>query len=145
VLDQAQATSKKHGYKNLLAENCKLYAEYYLGINELEQAHTCCSEGLDIAKEIGDLDMLAETYIMSGRINAQKGNIDQAIDDYNKCEEISRPIHNKYLCGVCLFHTGEAYKEKGELEKARSLFTQAKEILLALGAKHYLQQIDKIL
>lgn len=145
VLDQAQETSAKYGYKNLLAENNKLYAEYYLAVHELEQAQTHSNAGQRIAEEIGDLDMLAETYIVSGRIKTQLGNIEQAIEDYNKCEEISRPTHNKYLCGVCLFHTGEAYKEKGDLEKAQQLFTQAKDILNTLGVKHYLQQIDKIL
>jgi len=145
VLDQARATSEKYGYKSLLAENNKLYAEYSLAINEPDKMEKYLDDARQLAEQIGDPDLLAETYIVAGQRYALMGNIEQAFECYEKCEEISRATQSKYLCGICLFHKGELFKEKGDLKKAQQYFKQAKEILQALGVQHYLQKIDKIL
>jgi tetratricopeptide (TPR) repeat protein len=145
VLDEARDSITKHGFKNLHAENSKIYAEYYLTMNKYDETQSYIDEAIKIAEQIGDHEILAESYIIAGRRFTEVDDMPNAHKAFEKCENIAGPIHNEFLCGKCLFHKGETLKKKGDLEGAKLHLSQAKEIFEHLGAQYHLQLVNKIL
>jgi tetratricopeptide (TPR) repeat protein len=113
---------------------------------QYEEASKCFKQVIVIARELKDshgeataLSNLAFSYTKSGQHEL-------AIDFYkNALEIILKHKHNRLAEGEIYAHMGHVYAAMGKYKQAFQYLQRARTTFLSLGAKQFVEQVDKLI
>lgn len=88
LLEKGVAIRRRWGEQEGTATNGTYLAIAYLECGRLIEAETLLTEALVISKEIRHLRGMALSHFAFGRLEAKRGNISQAVDQFNQALEI---------------------------------------------------------
>jgi len=98
-------------------------------VSALEYFHS----SLDLARELDDHELLAESNSEIGIVLKNQGKIDEALIYYQSALEYARMGTDTSWMASCLVNLGNAYKEKGYLIISQQYYVEALKTLEPLG------------
>lgn len=98
--------------------------KYYL-TNEFQQAKKHLYQGLKIAEELNQQEMLAKSYNDVGLIESQLSNFQLALQHYQQSLNIKRALGNQYTIGTTLNNIGLTYSKLENSKQAIIYYEQA--------------------
>jgi len=114
--------------KNLTkAQKAKVYGDlsWYYNSVSLDSAFRYGNEALEMAREIHDRKLIAQSLSDLGAIYFIKGEIDKSLDLYNRSLDIRKIEQDEEGIASLNFKIGAAYFKKSELKKAMSHYLEA--------------------
>lgn len=123
-------------------------ARLYTNLNDVEKALEYVQKAKDlIAIQIRDeIPELAKVNMVYGDVQLAKGEVDEAIETYRKCEEFYQNVQDTVNFDVLLVKVklGGIYYEKEEFSYAQDLYQEALKILEEMGIEGEHYHADKI-
>ncbi|MEE9410139.1 MAG: tetratricopeptide repeat protein [Candidatus Heimdallarchaeota archaeon] len=131
LIEECDIKGIKERKARLLVYKVYIYADK----GEADQAHLYAQECYSLSREIKDPSHLAYSYYSLGWAFMHMGDIDKAIENYEKSLEIREKIENQNNIGYSTFHLGFTWKTKGKLDTAQEYFTRCLKIREKIGNK----------
>jgi adenylate cyclase len=100
---------------------------------ELESAQDWCQEGMENAKNGGDLEELAHAYSLLGTIRRDLGDTESSLNNRLKSLELSEEIGSIPLKMEAHNNLAVAYYDLGQLEKAVGHYNQSRDLSQRMG------------
>lgn len=97
---------------------------------------------LDLAVEIGDLEMEAGTRLRIGAVQAELWRLDTARREYDRAREIASGLTERALEGLAFNNIGRLLDQTGDTAGARQFYARALEISLD-SADRYLERVAR--
>lgn len=126
-----QVKALRQGDSLLYAAALRLEAKSRFLSGELNQAAALQSEALAVYQKSRDNEGLCGTLLSLALIDAQKGNLYQALNKLRNSENLSQEIENPYYRAVSKFHIGRIYFDQLEFAASRKQLLDAKAIVSA--------------
>ncbi|MFZ4798280.1 MAG: tetratricopeptide repeat-containing sensor histidine kinase [Bacteroidia bacterium] len=101
-----------------MAQNLRLIAIYFDGLEKFNEALEYLLQSLQIRKKIGDQKGIAECYISLGVIYHRMPKLQTAISYYNKALAYFKKVNNENKIGAIYSNLGAAYNQMGKLDSA---------------------------
>ena len=115
-----------------------MWANYYWEQGDFDKMLAKSKFNLDLCKKFGTKDDLAGAYLYLGLSYGEVGEPDKAIENFQKCLELSLEIKDKqsgFDTSVAYNNIGEIYRFKGELDKALEYYNKSFMLCEEIGAK----------
>ncbi len=94
------------------------------------------------SKEV-DSDLEFSVYLLKGLLFHKQNKFEQAIDIYKRALNLAQINHNWYLYFSTLYNMAYAFRQKGNLTKASSLYKNLKKLISSTQLKRLKELIDK--
>ncbi len=107
---------------------------YFMG--RYGDAEGYLDEGLSIAREIGDRDVLAEALWLLGVVSHARGDPARARERLDESLEAARELGDKHLFAWALNSLAELHRSHGDLEQAGPLYEQCLDLARERGDYH---------
>jgi len=92
---------------------------------DLPRALSLVKKSLQLVKEKNETKIYAFLKYREGKINAQKGNLNQSLTCFEECLVYGEFLNSKQIINNTLISIGEIYRLKGNLNKAVELYNDA--------------------
>ncbi len=93
--------------------------------SDVNGALDCYVQSFQLARDIQDDELLAETLNNIGLAQFMKGNFNDALEYYKQSAEISQKMNHISLLITTLSNIGEVYRYQGNLKRAKRLYEEA--------------------
>ncbi|UJG44135.1 MAG: hypothetical protein K9W46_02885 [Candidatus Heimdallarchaeum endolithica] len=92
---------------------------------DLPKALTLVKDSLNLVKDKKETKIYAFLKYREGKLNAQKGNLNQSLSCFEECLVYGELLNSKQIVNNTLISIGEIYRLKGNLNKAVELYNDA--------------------
>ncbi len=105
--------------------------------SDVNGALDCYVQSFQLARDIQDDELLAETLNNIGLAQFMKGNFNVALEYYKQSAQISQKMNNISLLITTLSNIGEVYRYQGNLRKAKSLYQESLRYAKSIEHPHF--------
>jgi tetratricopeptide (TPR) repeat protein len=138
VLEQAE----QRGDQDLQLQAQIHLAECYLQEGRLRQAQGFALVARDLARRLDRLPKQAVIHDLLGMISARRGDHRGALREYRRSGKLAAEVGDLHQQALALANQALSREALTELEAARELMDQARELFMGLGSPH-LEKIDR--
>jgi two-component system NarL family sensor kinase len=127
LLDQIEALKVELKSKTEKADKAKLYGDlswYYNSVN-LDSAFYYGTQALEMARELKDRKLIAQSLSDMGSIYFIKGDVDESLEHYQEALHIREEDKDEEGISSINFKLGAVYYRKMELEKSMDYYLKA--------------------
>lgn len=117
--------------------------ECYAKKLKLKEAKSCCDKALEIFTKLGEKFMIASAYYKYGIIHRFEKDWDKSADYFGKSLKILQELKMPYDVGEVYYEFALMYEDKGYIEEAVLALEKAQKIFEKIGARGYLDKVDK--
>lgn len=133
---RAMKESSENGDARTSALSFECLGDLHFACDDIESAHRCYLEALEIAEEIAPRgDVVTEVKRRLADVEVSRGNYDTALELAGEAVQIAVELGNVFEQGCALRSRACAEFHRGEWEGARVSFGRAIELLSTLGDK----------
>ncbi|MDI6917010.1 MAG: tetratricopeptide repeat protein [Thermoplasmatales archaeon] len=135
--------AEKTGYVRLMGFGLSNSSECYAKKGELDLAKEFCDRALKIFTKLDEKYMIAASYHNYGLIYRFKKDWDKAIEYYHDCIKILENLNMPFDLAEIYYNFALLYKDKGDKKEMLSYLMKGKELSEKIGAKGWLEKIEK--
>ena len=136
LYQKAESTARKLNNPVLLGKVFSHYCFCYTLLSDAQKVNDYAQKANDIFIEAKEYAELANLFNTQGMMCYQQGQIDQALELYQKSYKISKEIEDGVLLSKALGNLGRVYWAKSDFKKAEAYFIQYQIRKQALGDKN---------
>ena len=125
--------------KIVLGESLLELSQSYLGTGDYEKAHECFSESIMLGQALGNQDFIFASKVLGARLEAQRGNIDNAVWVLEGLLEIDLTLEQEAEIYFRLFEIDASNAEYKT--QAKRIYTQLIEKTARYLYQHRLEQL----
>ncbi len=134
---QALKYSKEAGYKKGESRSLLRLGDYYSDKGENSMAIDYYSNGLTLAKEINNQDLILRTINNLAGENAYKGDYAQALSGYLEGIEIAQEINDKKMLSIMNENIANLYASQKDYKQSLDFYKKVKKINDEIGNEVY--------
>ncbi|MHA1868816.1 MAG: tetratricopeptide repeat protein [Candidatus Heimdallarchaeaceae archaeon] len=120
--NKSKVTKKDNDEVNAIYNLCQTLLIVY---KDLPKALTLVKDSLNLVKDKKETKIYAFLKYREGKLNAQKGNLNQSLSCFEECLVYGELLNSKQIVNNTLISIGEIYRLKGNLNKAVELYNDA--------------------
>ena len=133
---KAEVIARKLTDKSLLSKVVNNIASMLIGKNDSE-ANRLMEEAMNLKRKIKDYRGIAGAYLGFGNLAARRKDFKEAQRLYNIAIRIAIKYDLRYLHALILINLGNVHYEKDELDEARKLYIEAKDMSIKEGFSRF--------
>jgi tetratricopeptide (TPR) repeat protein len=127
---------KEQGLRKL--HLASILTDYYWTLGNFDELNNSGRDYLELSKTYGNTHDIASGYLNMGLYYGETGNLDKAIENYQKCLDLSleaNDLRGKRSASTALNNIGENYRLKGDLAGALKYYNECLNISKELDEK----------
>ena len=120
-------------------------AETHLESGAAEAARRLLAEISPVIERWANTSLIGHLRELTGRLAAEEGRYVEAIQYLGQTISVFEMVANPYRSGVAHYHLGCALAQAGDLDRARTELSKARENFVSLGAQPMLARTEAVL